>query len=214
MNESEAAEALSRRERERLTHRREILEAAERVFARKGYHGAAVEEIAQEAEFAVGTLYNFFKSKDDLYSQVVGKLADEFMGLFRRRVLGQEDPVEAIGALIELRLTFFEEHRAFARVVFGSMLGRHMDPALALPEGYAAMYDQGIAALSAIFERGIKSGSFVESDPLFMTLSLHGVLNAFIAYWARREPPEPSAERVARLKEFFLGRIRRSGAQR
>ena len=62
---------MTRKERERERHRREMLEAAERVFVRKGYHDATVEEIAQEAEFAVGTLYNFFKGKDDLYARVV-----------------------------------------------------------------------------------------------------------------------------------------------
>jgi len=57
---------LSRRDRERERHRQEILEAAERVFVREGYHAATVEAIAREAEFGIGTIYNFFQSKEDL----------------------------------------------------------------------------------------------------------------------------------------------------
>ncbi|RKY64298.1 MAG: TetR/AcrR family transcriptional regulator, partial [Candidatus Latescibacterota bacterium] len=47
----------TRREREREAHRREILEAAGRVFARKGFAGATMDEIAQEAEFSKAALY-------------------------------------------------------------------------------------------------------------------------------------------------------------
>ena len=207
MSDEEAAQALSRRERERLTHRAEILDAAEQVFARNGYHGATVEEIAQEAEFAVGTLYNFFRGKDDLYQEVVAKLAEEFMGMFRQRVLDQPDPVEAIGALIEVRMTIFEKHRGFARVFFESMLGSHIDLAQALPERCASMYEEAIAALTAIFQRGVQNGSFISVDPLYLTLCLHGVMNAFTAYWARQEPVEPLEARVGKLKEVFLNRI-------
>jgi AcrR family transcriptional regulator len=211
MCEDEAAQALSRRERERLAHRREILEAAERVFARNGYYGATVEQIAQEAEFAVGTLYNFFKSKEDLYEQVVVKLTDEFMAVFRERVLAEEDPIEAIGALIELRLRLFEEHRGFARVFFESMAGGHVDPALALPAQLSSLYDEFVTSVTSIFERGICRGAFLDVDPLYLALTLHGVVNAFTAYWAHKEPEEPLAERVAKFKEMFIGRILREG---
>jgi AcrR family transcriptional regulator len=48
----------SRRERERLARRREILEAARKVFAARGYEGSTLDEVAREAEFAKGTLYS------------------------------------------------------------------------------------------------------------------------------------------------------------
>jgi len=114
---------LSRREREREAHRRELLEAAERVFVREGYHGATVDEIAQEAEFAVGTLYNFFKGKEDLYVHVIEKIAQNFTEQFDQQVLSIEDPEQAIASLIELRLTHFEDHRGFFRIFFEASPG-------------------------------------------------------------------------------------------
>ena len=62
---------LSRKEREYLRHKEEILWAAEEVFSEKGYVSATVDEIAQRAEFAVGTLYRFFENKSELYSETV-----------------------------------------------------------------------------------------------------------------------------------------------
>jgi len=57
---------ISRREREKLAHRQEILDAATRVFAEKGFFSATLDEVAQEAEFSKGTVYLYFSSKDDL----------------------------------------------------------------------------------------------------------------------------------------------------
>jgi AcrR family transcriptional regulator len=52
--------ALSRRDRERLTRRSEMLSAAQEVIAEKGYGEATLEEIASRAEYGKGTLYNYF----------------------------------------------------------------------------------------------------------------------------------------------------------
>ncbi|MCE5252299.1 TetR/AcrR family transcriptional regulator [bacterium] len=64
-------ETLPRREREKETHRLEILAAATRVFARKGYFHATLDEVAQEAEFSKASLYNYFSSKEDLLFSIM-----------------------------------------------------------------------------------------------------------------------------------------------
>ncbi len=51
-----------------------IFEAALRVFARKGYHGATVDDVASEAKVAKGTIYNYFKSKSDLFTQLYNEV--------------------------------------------------------------------------------------------------------------------------------------------
>jgi len=200
---------LSRREREREAHRRELLEAAERVFVREGYHGATVDEIAQEADFAVGTLYNFFNGKEDLYVHVIEKIAQNFTGQFEQEVLSIEDPEEAIASLIELRLTHFEDHRGFFRIFFEAAPGSRLDPAGALPENCVGLYEQYMEAVIEIFRRGVSQRVFDESDPLYLALCLEGVVNAFVAYWSKREPTEPLAVRVEKMKREFLGRIKR-----
>jgi len=200
---------LSRREREHEAHRRELLEAAERVFVRKGYHGATVEEIAHEAEFAVGTLYNFFKGKEDLYVHVIEKIAQNFTGQFEQEVLSIEGPEEAIASLIELRLTHFEDHRGFFRIFFEAAPGSRLDPAGALPDNCAGWYERYMEAVIEIFRRGVSQRVFDESDPLYLTLCLEGIVNAFVAYWSKREPTEPLAVRVEKMKREFLGRIKR-----
>lgn len=205
---SDAAEQLSRKDRERERHRQEILIAAERIFALKGYQGAAVEEIAKEAEFAVGTIYKFFKGKEDLYTQAAENLFREFMEQFAARVLSLEDPGEAIAALIELRLTHSDEHRKFLRVFFETSLGSRVNPARAIPRHVARIYDGYLEAVRDLFERGIAQGIFDRGDPLYLALCLEGIINAFVAYWSRNEPTEALAVRIAKMKREFLGRIK------
>jgi AcrR family transcriptional regulator len=200
-------EALRRKEREREAHRREILGAAERVFARDGYPGATMEAIAQEAEFAVGTLYNFFEGKEQLYAAVVTGLMEEFMARFEEQVLGEPDPARALEELIALRLTHFEAHRGFARAFFEATPGSRMSPDRALPAGCAAWRDRYVEAVSGLFARAIEAGAVEAFDPVYLTLALNGVLNACIGYWTRREPTEPLAERLGKLKTLVLRRL-------
>lgn len=195
---------MSRKDRERERHRGEILDAAEVVFIRNGYGAATVEEIAKQAEFAVGTLYLFFKGKDELYGCVIQRIIQEFTEQFEKRVLTTEGADEAIAALIELRLRHFDEHRPFFQLVFAPSPSGRVDP----PPQCVEMYDKYIEAVSKLFQQGVSQGIFDEADPLYLALFLEGILNAFVAHWSRHPPTEPLAERVAKMKREFLGRIK------
>ena len=73
---------LSRRERERLMRRRAILDAAQAVFAEKGYQNATLDEIAQRAEFGKGTLYNYFEGgKEEILFAILDRLHDDLCNL-------------------------------------------------------------------------------------------------------------------------------------
>jgi len=205
---SEKVEQLPRRDRERERHRKEILRAAERVFARKGYQGAAVEEIAREAEFAVGTIYKFFKGKEELYVQAAENLFQGFLAQFESQVVSIDDPERAIAALIALRLTYSEEHRPFMRVFLESTLAQRVDPVRLIPAHLVQIYDGYLDAVRGVFARGTARGVFDEADPLYLAICLEGIINAFIAYWSRNEPAEPLAVRIGKVEREFLGRIK------
>ena len=76
----------TRRERERNARRQAILQAAREVFARSGYHETTLEEIAREAEFGKGTIYNYFSSKEELFDGILLTLMDEIEAMARAAV--------------------------------------------------------------------------------------------------------------------------------
>lgn len=179
---------LTRREREKVAHRREILEAAERVFAEKGFDHATVEEIAREAEFSVGALYNFFKNREDLWSEVRAKIGKDFLDAFRKETAAADDPLKAITALIQLRLRYVKEHGAFLRVFTETQSGTPVVPAAALPRSsHSTYYYTYIDEAALLFEGAMAKGQLRKADATYTVLSMEGAISAFRTYWARRD---------------------------
>jgi len=202
---------LSRREREKLNHRREILEAAERAFVRDGYQLATMERIAREADFAVGTLYNFFKSKEELFDEVIASLGDEAFAVLEKRVFQEADPRAAVEALIEVRLLYPQQHRDFARVFFE--VAPSSPPAAlsgSLPEKCQPLYRRYLESVTEVLSRGITAGVFREEDPLYMALCLEGAFGSIGTHWIQEEWAEPLPERVAKASSILLGMVCRS----
>ncbi|MER3523122.1 MAG: hypothetical protein C4326_03425 [Ignavibacteria bacterium] len=83
---------LQRKKRERQAKRAEILSAARKVFATKGYERATLDEIAELAEFAKGTLYNYFDSKETLFREIVESILDEMIHI-AEQALAEGGPV-------------------------------------------------------------------------------------------------------------------------
>ena len=69
-----------RKEREKEARKHAILEAAARVFSRKNFGEATLDEIAIDAELSKGTLYNYFKDKQDLFEKITGEVR-QFLGM-------------------------------------------------------------------------------------------------------------------------------------
>ncbi len=92
-----------RRERQKYERERRILAAARRLFDRKGYDGTSMENVAARAGLAVGTLYNYFPSKEELLF-AISRADTEPLLRIGEAILADppDDPAEAIGALTEV----------------------------------------------------------------------------------------------------------------
>lgn len=193
---------LRRKEREKLLHRNEILTAAQAVLARDGYAGATVERIAQEADFAVGTLYNFFQSKAQLFEEVLAKTGDEFIALFEREVQAETDPTRALHILIELRLRFPQERRELARVFINALLDADNGLPRAFPPGWRELRRRYLGFVAGVIRRGIAAGQFRPDDPMHLALCLEGSLAAVGAHWIEEEPAQPLADRMEEVQRI------------
>jgi AcrR family transcriptional regulator len=195
---------LTRREREKLRHRREILEAAERVFVDKGFERATVEDIAREAEFSVGAIYTFFDNKEGLCSEVMAKIAEDFLDDFRQEVEGSGGPLEAIAKVIEVRLRHVQDHGGFLRLFMESKPGSRVTPDSAVPQNCRGLYDTYVTEVAALFKAAMAKGLVRKTDPLYAALSLEGAINAFSAYWGRKEMSLSLAEQVETVRRNCL----------
>ena len=113
---AESETVLSRRDREREQHRVDILDAAERVFVRDGF-ATKIESIAKAAEYSVGSLYNFFPSKEELFKNVllrISQLRIESVGRVLPELLA--DPWGGLRTVCHLWLDHHLRHGDFLHV--------------------------------------------------------------------------------------------------
>jgi TetR/AcrR family transcriptional regulator len=107
-----------RKEREKESRREEILNAAQKVFFEKGLQLSTMDEIAEAAELSKGTLYLYYRSKEDLYLAVMvrgmGLLAD----MFQHTISRGGSPIEMVAAIGETYYEFFRTHRQFFRMFY------------------------------------------------------------------------------------------------
>jgi AcrR family transcriptional regulator len=107
------------RDEQRAATRAQLLRAARRIFGRRGYHGASLEEIAEEAGFSKGALYYNFKGKEELFLELLEERLDERLAVIRSAFTSQGSPEaqlhhagrEYVGGLDENRewlLLYFE----------------------------------------------------------------------------------------------------------
>ena len=87
----------------------QIIDAAIRVFARTGYYNSRVSDIAREAGIASGTIYLYFKTKDEILVTLFRERMAEWVDFVRREIVGVPDPLAKIRRLVALHFSVLEE---------------------------------------------------------------------------------------------------------
>ena len=155
-----------RKEREKERRRQQIIVAAKRVFTEKGFNRATMEDIAKEAELSPGTLYLYFKNKEELYASLSLRIL-QYLHIRVQHVNSEQgEPARKLKALIEAMYDVY----AFDPLILINMF--HLQSSETLknlsPELLEQIEDlsrQSIGAISAIFEEGIDKGVFVDRHP-------------------------------------------------
>ena len=114
---------LPRREREKLTQRQEMLAAALDLFSEKGYHNVSMHEIAEKAEFAIGTLYKFFKNKEDLYKALILEQSDKFHEALTKAIEEPDDEIEKLRNYVRAKGELFRANVSMIRLYFAETRG-------------------------------------------------------------------------------------------
>ncbi|RMF85315.1 MAG: TetR/AcrR family transcriptional regulator, partial [Planctomycetota bacterium] len=153
-----------RREREQQRHRSEILTAARELFARQGYEKTTMAQIAEHAEFAVGTLYKFFRDKRSLYRALILETVREFEQALTAALDAPGSARQKIERYIATKMELFHRHLPTARLYFAQTSGARVRPAAGLDADGAAIYEDVLERLERIFERGVRGGEFVDIE--------------------------------------------------
>jgi AcrR family transcriptional regulator len=179
---AKAKAATSRREQRKLQHqdisRTQLLDAAEEVFGHKGFHETTLKEVAELAEFSVGSVYSFFENKDDLFRQIFLRRGDEFMADLPT-ALGPDgtSALEQLHRLVDFEIGWFRSHPNFGRLVLRYASASSLAANRAIDEAIASNYQESMRIQSSIFARGQDEGVLRPGDPQVLARIFSGIIS-------------------------------------
>ena len=195
-----------RKQREYEARRDEILSAAEGLFSKNGFFKTSMAEIAVAAQFAMGTLYKFFKSKEDIYISLVESKVEEMLQQLEQAVRNRQRAEDKIREVIRVKLAFADQNRDFFRIYVSEWSGFEWTVKSAFGDRVWKWYMAQIDLVANLIKEGIKGGEFRNVNPKDTSLALHGMLNSTIYVWILQASPKESL--VAKgewLGHLFLG---------
>ena len=173
-----------RKERERERRRQQIIVAAKRVFSAKGFNKATMEDIAKEAELSPGTIYIYFKNKDELYASLSLRILKHLnirLGHVKNETF--QDHGERIASLKKALYDVYE----FDPLILINMF--HLQSSETLknlsPELLAEIKElsrSSLGAIAEIFEEGITKGEFIDQHPIALADILWSMFSGIILW--------------------------------
>jgi TetR/AcrR family fatty acid metabolism transcriptional regulator len=184
----------------------QIIDAAIRVFARHGYYNSRVSDIAKEAGMASGTIYLYFKTKDDILVTLFREKMARWVEFLRAAIADLPDAVAKIRRLVALHFTMLEDKPDLAEVVQVELRQGHKFFRGASAHEITAYF----ALIGAVLEEGIAAGLFRADLPIKLaTKMLFGAMDQVATSWVlgkRRYRLSDTAEAVA---DIFLKGVAR-----
>ncbi|MGH2458622.1 MAG: TetR/AcrR family transcriptional regulator [Chloroflexota bacterium] len=188
-------------EQDRSQQRHEqILEAATRIFSRKGYHDAAMDDIAVESRTSKGGLYFHFPNKQTLFLA----LLDQMIALLRARaeaaIAEEEDPIRKAEAALRVVLHTFASHRTLAQLFLVEALAAGRE----FQERLAASHAAFAGLVQSHLDDAVRQGVIPPQDTALAGQVWFGALNEVVTAWLLREPPGPLEEQYPALRALLL----------
>jgi len=158
-----------------------ILKAAVKVFARSGFHATRVSEVAKAAGVADGTIYLYFKSKEELLVSLFEDRVDKLLTYMREELPKHPDPPARLRAVIDMQLGLLEGERDLAEVI--TVILRQSTRLM--KEFAAPRFSAYIDAIARIVAEGQSAGAFRQDvSPHVAARAVFGALDGITLTWA------------------------------
>ena len=186
--------------------RQQIAQAAMAVFARMGINDAKMADIAAEAGVGKGTIYEYFRSKDEVFAASFELMHGAMGAEVGRRTWGLSDPEEKMRVLIDGFIDLAMQHIDYMEIMFEFWAEgiRRGEQVLDLK----GMYDQYRDYVTVILEEGIAAGAFRPMKANLVASSLLAALDGLFLQWVMDKEGLPLEEAGEELTEVFLRGIK------
>jgi TetR/AcrR family fatty acid metabolism transcriptional regulator len=179
----------------------QIIEAAVRVFARKGYYNSRVSDIAREAGIAAGTIYLYFKTKDDILVTVFRDKMADFVDTVRKAIAVEPDAARKVRRLVSLHFRILEENPDLAEVVQVELRQGQKFFRGASSQEIGAYF----ALIGSVLEEGVAEGRFRSGLPVKVaTKMLFGAMDQVATSWVLGRRGYQLVDTADAVAEIFL----------
>jgi AcrR family transcriptional regulator len=192
-----------RKEREKERRRQQIMVAAKRVFSEKGFNKATMEDIAQEAELSPGTLYLYFKNKEELYASLSLRILQYLLLRIEHvNAMKQASPDEKLKALMEAMYDVYE----FDPLIIINMF--HLQSSDTLKNLSPQLLDEikdltgkSMGSISQIFKEGVAKGIFLDRHPVALADTLWSLFSGVILWMTSKRLINDGKDRLKETLE-------------
>lgn len=189
------------RDQSRAVYRQAIIEAAIRIFGRTGFRDTKITDIAAEAGVATGTLYNYFSSKEDIFSSILDD-GRERLATLLAEPLRLADPIARLHEVVRVMFAFLEEHGALFTIylqVGGSPIEFRRDENACDEEIRQFILSTFTTALT-------EAGDRMRTDypPQILAMGLGGLINGAIVDWVDRGCQPGLRAQADTIMDLFL----------
>lgn len=182
-----------------------ILDAAVKVFADTGYYGSQVSRIAREAGVADGTIYLYFKNKEDILISLFRERLGELVGKFRESVEASSDAGEALRKICEIHYTELERNPELAYVTQIEL----RQSSLELRKAIGQAVKPYIVLIESVLVQGIEEGTFRgDLDVKLSRLLIFGAMDEVVTSWLISGRKYSLAAQIDGTVAFFLRALR------
>jgi TetR/AcrR family fatty acid metabolism transcriptional regulator len=183
--------------------RERILQAALQVFAEKGYHRAAVDDIVRVSGTSKGAVYHHFPNKEALFLALVDELSARLATAVTTAIQTSQGAVAKVEAALQAGLQTFARHRELARILL-------LEP-VSLGQAYEAkraeVHGRFAALIQVYLDQAVAEGSIPPLDTRVATLAWLGAVNEVVIQSIQSDEPELLARAVPVLTPMLLRSI-------
>jgi AcrR family transcriptional regulator len=191
------------RVRDKEATRQRLLDAAEQVFADKGYHGAAVDDIAEKSATSKGGFYFHFPNKEAIFLALVDSLTPRLEAAIERALSAEPDPVAQLDAALRTALTTFSSHKRLSKILLVEAVG--------LGHGFDEKLIQVRGRFAALIQRrldlAMSSGRIAPLDSQTVSWAWFGAINEIVTRWLVSGQPRNLEDAFPTLRALLLRSI-------
>ncbi len=180
--------------------RQRILDAAEEVFAEKGYHGAVVDDIIRVAKTSKGGFYFHFPSKQGIFLALIDALAPRLMTAVERAIEHEETATGKVNAALAMALEQFSRHRRLSKILLVEAvgLGHGFD------EKIVEIHSQFAGMIRRYLDLAVAEGVIAPLDTNVASYAWFGAINEVVVRWLVTPNPEPLEHALPTLRALLL----------